>query len=449
MRRRNGYRGLHELASWTRVVRAEDAATGDRFASVPITVPEQFEASSFGSFQVAGRLSDRGSVRVYAATDAALARPVWILERDPTAISITPQRVAVSRPTRLFWLDGGQKDGQRWDAFEAVHGSPLAELLELSGKLSWQQVRGLLLELTDELSASLSDGTLPAGLDPSHVWLDRTGRIKLLDICVGPNSDERNELSAMEQTPALFVSEDLGQDQAADKPEARAMLVVRSLLDVCSRRQLLPGHAMDFMAQLAERPDDRETLHWANEELRRMLERPSTLGWDDRLGVLAVSFCTEMPIYSTFTLALSVLVFILTAFGGSWTSPIVTVTILCLAVPLLLGYALHGGPVFHLTGIQVRQAGGRRASRLRCGCRALAAWLPTIVGHLALGSMLAGLSQSGGAESMDPMESLRTASLLFVWMGGSLAQGVGALYAVVRPRRGIQDWITATRLVPS
>ena len=414
-----------------------------------MTVPEHVESHRFGSFEVVGKLSDSKSVGVYTATDAAVARPVWILERNANAIPMTPQRVAVSRPTRPFWLASDQEASRRWDAFEAVPGCPLEGLLGRSSKLSWQQVRGLLLEFSDELTASLADGTLPPSLDLAQVFLDRTGRIKLLDFPVEPMVDQGDEFSAAAQTPTdpLHAPQDLRQDNVADESETRAIRVVRALLELCSRHQLLPGHAMDFVAQLAERPDTRETLDWTNGELRRMLERPSTLGWDDRLGVVAVSFCTEMTVYSTFTRVSSLL--ILLAFGESWLVPIIIAADASLTLPMLIGYILHGGPVFHLTGIQVRQTDGRLASRLRCGWRSLIAWLPTTIGHLAFGAMLAALSSTGQRESLDPMDSIRVLSLLLGLIGTSLVHGLGALYAVVRPRRGIQDLVAGTRLVPS
>src|SRR5439155_6931790 len=64
-------------------------------------------------------------------------------------------------------------------AYEALTGRPLLELL---GELQpWKRVRFWLLDLAEELNASLKDQSMPAALALDQVWITADGRTKLLD----------------------------------------------------------------------------------------------------------------------------------------------------------------------------------------------------------------------------------------------------------------------------
>ncbi|MGH7194502.1 MAG: protein kinase domain-containing protein, partial [Candidatus Saccharimonadales bacterium] len=79
MRARNGYRGWHEWASGTRVVRLRKSAAARRQrlpVVLPVTAPD--DAPCFGPFRPLGRLGHSGKLTVSAARDELLGRAVWI-----------------------------------------------------------------------------------------------------------------------------------------------------------------------------------------------------------------------------------------------------------------------------------------------------------------------------------------------------------------------------------
>ena len=128
-----------------------------------------------------------------------------------------------------------------------------------------------------------------------------------------------------------------------------------------------------------------------------------------------------------------------------------------LALPAAIGFALRGGPVFRFMGIEVRRSRGRPASRLRCAWRNLVAWTPIMIAfsfNVAVLPMIvkgmqlqpAAASDSGGAGEGEP------AAFLMMLGAGSgfmlLVHAAGAIYAAVRPQRGIQDLLAGTMLIP-
>jgi hypothetical protein len=69
--------------------------------------------------------------------------------------------------------------GENWDAFEAPPGQALWQLLDRSH--DWSHVGYWLLDLSEELTSALKDGTLPPTLGLECVWITGDGRAILLD----------------------------------------------------------------------------------------------------------------------------------------------------------------------------------------------------------------------------------------------------------------------------
>jgi hypothetical protein len=430
MRARNGYRGIHELVSGTRVVRRHDGATETALPAVPLLVPVALPEGprEFGPFRAVGTVGQSGPVQVLQAQDDLLQRPVWI-QLDPGGGGPTSvERIRLARPTRLRWLQGGVTDGQPWDAFEAVVGDPLVEALRGGGHLHWEHGRFVLLDLAEELAAAIADSTLPEPLTLEQVWLDRGGRVKVLDRAVLPP----------------------GATEAAPGPAApaaeRALSLLRAATDLCTRGQVLPGHAQAFVQELAVRPAEPATLTWALQQLRDLSRRRTELKWDERLGILGVSAGTEYMFYWLTGLLLSMLI---------WTFTHLPVELrplpgLALDVALLavLGFWFRGGPVFHFLGIEVRRVNGRPASRWRCAWRNVIAWLPLIFFNAFLPMYMFTDTIQAPAEAMSPAFGLL---MLFISCGGGCVQVLawgGVIYGVVQPRRGIPDLFAGTCLVP-
>lgn len=188
-RRRNGWAGLHELASGTRVVRrlaaADKRATVRPDAAAPMaSTSGDRRCGPFGIVAEAGR-TDTG--RLFRGFDPILRRQVWIHAVPPGTPPVDPARRDVGRVGRLHWLTG-RRDFARddkttaefpdWDAFEAPDGAPL--LSRAATALEWPALKLWLLDLTKELALSAEDGTTPA-LDLDRLWIRQDGRLVLLD----------------------------------------------------------------------------------------------------------------------------------------------------------------------------------------------------------------------------------------------------------------------------
>jgi uncharacterized RDD family membrane protein YckC len=180
-RRRNGYAGLHDLASRSRVVAAASRATRAAWATgrLPATQarPDVGGAGEMrGGFALLpGAIDGRDGWR--PGYDPRLGRPVWIRELPAGTAPVGGARAALARPTRLRWLAGRRTDREAWDVYEAVAGVPLTRALD--GAPGWTAARRWLADLARELAAQEGDDRPPLFLD--RVWVLDSGRVKLLD----------------------------------------------------------------------------------------------------------------------------------------------------------------------------------------------------------------------------------------------------------------------------
>src|SRR5262249_14360177 len=154
MRRRNGYRGLHELASGTRVVQLPWVfrprpllPLRERFALKPL--PAGRFPEEVGPYRIRGAIYEDEREVVLLAHDPSLGRAVHLWLRPAGAESLSAARRSVSRPTRPRWLGGGEEGGWTWDAFFAPHGAPLADLVAPQHPLGWAETRHVLEQIAE------------------------------------------------------------------------------------------------------------------------------------------------------------------------------------------------------------------------------------------------------------------------------------------------------------
>jgi hypothetical protein len=227
MRRSNGYRGVHELASGTRVFRLPEEegrrlnpASGgwlvsfllnrrlERGAGQAAGLPERI-----AGFAIRGALKWTDQDKVLLGEDPSLGRRVFIWLRPSTAPPLSAARRDVGRRTRLRWLACGKQGDLQWDALLAPSGCPLPDLVQSEGSFAWPQARSLLLELAGELAAACADGTLPPTLIPDQVWIHADGRVQLADLPLRTDSaesegiaaDQLRALSLLRQTAGLVL----------------------------------------------------------------------------------------------------------------------------------------------------------------------------------------------------------------------------------------------------
>ncbi|KPK80620.1 MAG: hypothetical protein AMJ81_11725, partial [Phycisphaerae bacterium SM23_33] len=178
-RRRNGFAGLHDLASGTRVIRkaAYEARPPLEVEEPPL--PASQATPQIGPYYVLDRLEKTEAGEFLLGYDARLLRKVWI-RRLPEGAPPAPASVrGLGRATRLRWLGGNRAVGENWDAYEAPAGRPLVALAVRPQP--WRSVRYWLMDLAEELAAGLKDGSVPAVLALDRVWITSAGRAKLLD----------------------------------------------------------------------------------------------------------------------------------------------------------------------------------------------------------------------------------------------------------------------------
>jgi eukaryotic-like serine/threonine-protein kinase len=177
-RLRNGWTGLHDVLSGTRVI-ARPPALERQARVVQQTAAAAIPAGSarrYGPFMAL----DGGESRpgdVVRAFDPVLRRQVWIEIADASKPPVDGARRDLSRPARLRWLAGRRSADDSWDAYEAPDG---AGWTTAAADGAWPQLKLQLLDLANELAHAAEDGTRPPlGLD--RVWLRDNGRIVLLD----------------------------------------------------------------------------------------------------------------------------------------------------------------------------------------------------------------------------------------------------------------------------
>jgi len=192
MRAKGGYRGLHEILSRTCVVQLPPPAQTLQF---PVFPPREAAPLPPGLPERVGHYAIHGIHRVLddriflEGIDLVLDRQVWLVLRPKAEGLIPPARREVSRTTRLRWLGGGEitihnrshKTKHLWDAYIApTSGCSLTQFVSVTKTLPWAVARTILLQLAEELTVSLADGTFPDELGSDQIWLQPDGQIMII-----------------------------------------------------------------------------------------------------------------------------------------------------------------------------------------------------------------------------------------------------------------------------
>jgi hypothetical protein len=275
-RRRNGFAGLHDLWSRTRVVSRSVQPIRPVLPPAQETPPAAGERPQIGPYHVLGELGRSGEAELFLGYDARLLRKVWLRKAAPGTPPIAPALCHLARPGRLRWLNGKRSDEDCWDAYEASAGQPLLNLV--STKQDWEKVRFWLLDLAGELKAGEKDGSLPAVLGLDRVWIASDGRAKLLDF-PAPGS---NSPRAVEPPQPASAQEFLRQ-AGLSALEGRAMSVEQARAS--SLALPLPLYARGFFQRLETAKDAGQL--W--EQLKAQAGKVATITRRRRLAMLAIA----------------------------------------------------------------------------------------------------------------------------------------------------------------
>ena len=434
-RRRNGFRGLHEILSGTQTERRRSvvSARTKNVRDSQEEVPRPEAVGQLGPYSLLRSLYRSNGQELFLGYDGGLRRHVWITVSTGRQARPGDARRLVSRPGRLHWLAGkGTPDGF-WEAYEAPRGQGLLEALDRPR--SWSDVHPWLVALSCELAEAIRDGSLPPSLGPETVWIAGDGRAILLDF---PGPTSRPIPEAVESTVTRPV--DFAEIQHFLYRVATAALVGGALNEeeVPSTsfrlREVDQAHAMLAARQVLQRIH-RQIFSDLDELLAALKEAaPHATSFRDRRIIhLAAPTVPQ-------------LLFLIVAFfiSNKGSDGLHDVLLGCVGFAVFLGLVallssllFRGGLFLRATDIAIVRRDGREASRLRAAARSFVAWCPALVGL--------GISLAIGAIHMSAqwVVRLETVSLAF----GLLVMVAGGVRAVLKPEQGWQDQIAGTYLV--
>jgi eukaryotic-like serine/threonine-protein kinase len=434
MRRRNGYRGLHEWLSGTRTIRlpgmwaAEKPAVITRQDSLAVLQPED-TPHEVGPYVVHGCHRWEETQQILLGEESSLGRLVWIWRRPDAAPSVPPRRREVSREGRWRWLSSGLEHGWRWDAFLATPGASLPTVIKRIGRIAWPQARTMLHTLSQELTEACADGTLPQELSLSQVWLQANGGVQLLDMNPEPHgsstatgTDEDRALAFLRQVTVLLLE---GRLPIASGPR--------------SIHAALPIPALQLLNRLFGAEGEPLTLTEWHRELTAVLEMAPAVTrtwrmWQFLVQSMAVLFC-----FGLFEALFRVTA---TRLLGWQTSPILVLTGLFAFLLLCAAWSFwsRGGWIFRWMGLALCRPDGRLAPRWQCAWRTLLAGAPFVLLMMLREALPAGFKETGGVYGSLVYYSFQVSLFLyFLFL---------LISAIVRPARGWHDVMAGTYVVP-
>ena len=440
-RKRNGFAGIHELLSNTRVIRNRslvEAVSIKAPAKAVVLSVASYLPEQLGPYRLKESLwsNEKGSLVV--ASDDQLGRHVWICEGICEESEPSPGR-GESRVTRLAWLQSGQHEDRVWDAFEAPSGMPLTDLLQ---EIDWPRISSLLADLLSEIREGLRKQDLPPVLSMNNIWVDGFGRLKLLEFPAGQAAT----------APAL------GKEFLAPEWPRFIEHIVRTLMPNEERpwSQDLTGSQKDLLDGLLGGKIKESDLPAVESKLQELRDSSTFITRKRRFGHLVSTYAVP----SIFLVPM----FLAIAFAGAIASGfhILLIGFGFVALPAILMTALFGsGPGMKVFSMEIRNARGECASRARCLMRALLAWSPALLNLTLIilwlikhwGNPTIIFWPVNGDEFLQILKNYHhflkaTPELLFAL--SSFATGtvfiVGLVLAVKNPSRGLHDRLAKTHI---
>jgi hypothetical protein len=467
MRKRNGYRGLHELLSGTRTYRLRWPEIRQRCLLEAHGFHPELEHSAefpaqIGPYRIRGVLRKTPQDQTLLGDDVHLGRAVWVWVRPETEPALDEARRTVNRTTRSRWVSCGTLAGRQWDAFLAPSGCPLPALVTEGRRLTWAEFRGILEDLTDELQASCAEGTLPQALTERQVWVSPDGHAQLVEtpfVSAATAATPQHTLPANDQQRALAFLGHVavvaleGRARPAESPPARiqaplplyaASLLNRLFPDPPGSPAVVGDKVQSTQKRAAEPEPPYDRIEQFKADLLASQSEPAEITrWIRAKHLLGHGLFACLGFMAMFLLFGFLLMLAFRLSGqrslGIGEHEEMAMTLGALAVALILfflpAYLARGGLSFIRAGIAVVGVDGRQASRLRCLWRAILVWV-----FVGVFGALTGIGIAITAE--------------FRWLQFGIAGVAVALFAgyvvlILRnPARAPHDYLARTYLVP-
>lgn len=424
-RRRNGFAGIHDLASRTRVTSKTDHARRVTFSKESEAQPDSKMLPLIGPYHILDKVGISDDSEVLLGYDARLLRKVWIRKLPFGVPAVSTELRNLARPGRLRWLSGRRSLEESWDAYEALSGQPLLHLI--SKRKDWSQVRFWLFDLATEIQSSQNSST-PASLSLDRVWITADRRAKLLDFVppgISGDLSAENRVSDIPPTGTEFL-----RQVASSALMGKMMTVQQACNDSISMP--LPLHARSLLEELKSNAD----LNLIIDHLRSLLGKTTKVARMRRLGlvVAAIWFPVLMTTFVMFP-DLTTAPYnrgIGFALSLTWSYTLSLVIVPGLAAALVF----RGGALFRAFGIAVVRYDGKVASRGRIFLRNLITWIPFLVMPVPITIQLFGLTQEFVSNWPGPG-----------WLVIAIPV-LPTLISLMLPKRSLQDWLAGTYLVP-
>jgi eukaryotic-like serine/threonine-protein kinase len=433
-RRSNGWSGLHDRATSTRVVlkrtSVEARQRHDRIAGETVLAAP-------GEMRIGPYLVPDGTALLVTtpvsieAHDDRLGRRVWIDLLPPGTPALGARRRDLGRPGRARWLAGRRNGDECWDAYEAIEGEPIQQAA--ARPQPWSRVRHWLADLAREVAAGLDEGSLPP-LHARRVWIDRDDRGRILDwtdpgsgqATLDPDAAPADLPSAQRLLYACAVGALLGiaPDAARDRtPETPLPIPARKLLlslrdaSFPSTAALLDGIAA-VVAVPAVFPKGRRAVQIGVCALPPVLASVA--------GVGALLYARGQNMLSGVESSISLWAVALAVASGMF--------FLSVAFALPGAFLARGGLTLRAFGAALVNRRGEPASRFRALWRAMVTW------SLACALPIFFKANQKGT-NIDTQSLILQSVVMALFIAG-------AVWTALHPSRSIQDRLAGTWIVP-
>lgn len=213
MRRRNGYRGVHEWVSGTRtsqialpfatLLKPKQRATerARRAEGLP---------QSLGSYPVVDLIAHTGAGKLWLAKDPKLSRTVWI-HSSPKPIDLRDSE-GDTRGARVRWLEREQAGDEVLDIFEGVEGVALREHLRRQSPRDWSEMAASLAAVAHAIAGE-------AALSLDRLWVDDRGRVRIAPVDLTPAPEAaRAPAELLRQCAQIVIDARGGEKGIASAP---------------------------------------------------------------------------------------------------------------------------------------------------------------------------------------------------------------------------------------
>jgi uncharacterized RDD family membrane protein YckC len=352
----------------------------------------------------------------------------------------------LARPNRQRWLTSGVWNGRAWDAFVAVSGCPVADLVEPGRPMPWAQARPILEQLARELTDAQADQSLPAILTLDQVWVQKDGLLHLLD------SPRRDRQLAEGPTPPRLL-----QETAILLLEGRRLVAGESAHSIQSP---LPLHVVPILKRLTGDERGSARIETFLADLAATQSKPRQVTFPQKaafLGVMGIllsvglafmyaqqylmQYAARMDPDNVSKVADYFKMLARIQEQGPQTRLRIVGTALSMPVIFwpaawtIWAFFFRGGLSLQMLGLRLVRSDGRPASRFQCAFRTMLVWMP-----VTLLLLFANFLSVEFREHADYS--------LTVWCC-AIAVPVAYVYlSLINPSRTLHDWLAGTWLVP-